>query len=126
MTHRLQAGADRLKTIQPQKVEGGRPEAGQRTGTVATVAMGILMELGISDPVPALPAPAVPHQSQQTFWGGAQACEKQVGGPEGLAPPGASVTTSTIQLVPNQAERMCSWASFARSVQVMSRPWPSS
>jgi hypothetical protein len=51
--------------------------------------MGILMELGIADPVPALQAPAVPHQTQQAFWGGSQAGEKQVGGPEGLALPGA-------------------------------------
>lgn len=38
------------------------------------------MELGVPDPVPALNAPAVPHQLQQGFWGGAQA---------GIAPRGA-------------------------------------
>jgi len=31
------------------------------------------MELGVPDPVPALDAPAVPHQLQQGFWRGAQA-----------------------------------------------------
>jgi hypothetical protein len=31
--------------------------------------------------------------------------------------------TSTIQLVPIQASRMCSGACLARSVQVMVRPW---
>ena len=38
------------------------------------------MELGVTDPVPALNAPAVAHQSQQGLWGGAQA---------GVAPRGA-------------------------------------
>jgi hypothetical protein len=33
------------------------------------------------------------------------------------------VLTSTIQLVPLHVWRMCSGASFARRVQVMSRPW---
>jgi len=42
------------------------------------------MELGIADPVPALDAPAVPHQLQQGFWGGAQAAQKQVCGLERL------------------------------------------
>ena len=98
MTHRLQAGADRLKSIQPQQIQGCRPQRGQRTGAVAPVAMGVLMELGLADPVPALNAPAVPHQTQQGFWGGAQAGVAprgapgeplQVGGPEGLAIPAA-------------------------------------
>lgn len=89
MTHRLQAGADRLKTMQPQQVQGGCPQRGQRTGTVAPVAMGSLMELGVADPVPALQATAVPHQAQQGFWGGAQAREELVGGPEGLVSLGA-------------------------------------
>jgi len=43
------------------------------------------MELRIADPVPALNAPAVAHQLQQRLWCGAQAGEKQVGGPKGLA-----------------------------------------
>lgn len=37
------------------------------------------MELGIPDPVPAFNAPALSHQLQQGFWGGAQAREKHVG-----------------------------------------------
>ena len=36
------------------------------------------MELGITDPVPALKAPAVSHQLQHGFWGGAQAGEEVV------------------------------------------------
>ena len=60
-------------------------QAGQRTSAIAPVAVGVLVELGVTDPVPALNAPAVPHQLQQCFWGGSQACEKQMGGMEGLA-----------------------------------------
>jgi len=43
------------------------------------------VELGIADPMPALNAPAVAHQLQQCFWRGAQAGDKEVGGPKGLA-----------------------------------------
>lgn len=43
------------------------------------------MELGVPDPVPALNAPTVAHKSQQGFWGGAQACQEQVGRPKWLA-----------------------------------------
>ena len=42
------------------------------------------MELGVSDPVPTLNAPAISYQLQQGFWGGAQAREKQMSGTEGL------------------------------------------
>ena len=47
--------------------------------------MGVLVQLGVTDPVPALNAPAIPHQLQQGFWGGAQAGEEEMGLPEGLA-----------------------------------------
>jgi len=43
------------------------------------------MELGVTDPVPALKAPALPHQLQQCFWGSTQAGEKQMGGLKWLA-----------------------------------------
>jgi hypothetical protein len=82
--HCLEAGADLLKSSQPEQVEGRRPEGRQGAGTIAPVAVGILMELGVTNPVPALNAPAISHQLQQGFWGGAQAREEQVGGPEGL------------------------------------------
>ena len=42
--------------------------------------MGVLTELGVTEPVPAFNAPAVSHQLQQGFWRGAQARQKQVGG----------------------------------------------
>ena len=76
--HRLHPSADRLKTSQPQQVECCSSQAGQRTSAIAPVSVGVLVELGLTDPVPALNAPAVSHQLQQCFWGGAQACEKQV------------------------------------------------
>ncbi len=42
--------------------------------------MGVLVDLGVTDPVPALNAPSVPHLLQQGFWGGEEARQKQVGG----------------------------------------------
>ena len=60
------------------------------------------MELGVTDPVPAFNAPAVSHQLQQRFWGGAQAGDEQMGRLERSAVSGASL---------------------ARSVQVVLRPW---
>ena len=53
------------------------------------MAVGILMELGVTDPVPALNAPAISNPLQQGFWGGAQAGEKQVLGLKRLAVSGA-------------------------------------
>jgi hypothetical protein len=55
--------------------------------------VGVLVELGVTDPVPALNAPAIPQQLQQDFWGGAQTRVP-------LA------VTSTSQLVPIQASVM--------------------
>jgi hypothetical protein len=42
---------------------------------------------------------------------------------EGLGVTGPVAATSTIQLVPLQASRMCAGACFARSIQVMLRAW---
>jgi hypothetical protein len=51
--------------------------------------MGVLMELGVAEPVPALNAPTVSHQSQQCFWGCAEAGEKEMFGVERLAVAGS-------------------------------------
>ena len=48
------------------------------------------MELGVADPVPALNAPALTHQPEQSFWRGAQARQEQVGGVKGPAVTGAA------------------------------------
>ena len=87
--HRRHPSADRLKTSQPQQVECCSSQAGQRTSAIAPVAVGVLVELGVTDPVPALNAPAIAHQLQQGLWGGAQAGEKQVGGLKQSAVSGA-------------------------------------
>jgi hypothetical protein len=39
--------------------------------------MGVLVELGVTDPVPAFNAPAIANQLQQRLWRGAQAGEKE-------------------------------------------------
>jgi hypothetical protein len=89
VSYGLHSGPDRLKPSQPQQVESCRSERGHRPSSIAPVAVGILMELGVANPVPALNAPAVPHQLQQGFWGGPQAREESVRGVERLAAAGA-------------------------------------
>lgn len=85
MRHRLDAGADRSKAIEPQQVEPCCAQGGHHAGAIAAVTVGILVELRVTDPVPALQAPALSHQPEQGFWGGAQAGEKQVSGLKGSA-----------------------------------------
>ena len=85
MHDRLQAGSDRLETGQPQQVHGRGAQRAHRAGAIAPVAVGVLMELGVTDPVPALNAPAVAYQPEQGFRGGTQAGEKQVGRSKWLA-----------------------------------------
>jgi hypothetical protein len=101
-----------------------RLRAAVRSVAIAPAAMGILVELGVTDPVPAFNAPAIANQLQQRLWCGAQAGEEEVGGLKELAPSRRPVAvTSTIQLVPAQASRMCSGACLARRLQVMLRRW---
>jgi hypothetical protein len=83
--HRLNSGSDRLKPSQPQQVQRRGAQRGHGSGAIAAIAVGVLMELGVEDPVPAFNAPAVANQFQQRFWRGAQAGEKQMGGVKGLA-----------------------------------------
>ena len=92
--HRLHPGADRLKAGQPQQVERCGSQRGHDAGAIPPVAVGVPVELGVANPVPALNAPAVPHQLHQGFWGGAQGCvaprgapwdAAQMSGTEGLA-----------------------------------------
>jgi len=82
--HRLHSVPDRLIPGQPEQVESCRAQRGHPAGAITPVAVSILMELGIADPVPALDAPAVSHQLQQGFWGAAQAAQNQVCGLERL------------------------------------------
>ena len=85
MHHRLHPGSNRLKAGQPKQVQRRGAQCGHRPSAVAAVAVGVLVELGVANPVPALNAPAVAHQLQQGFWGGAQAGEEQMGRPKRLA-----------------------------------------
>lgn len=80
MSYGLHAGSDRLKTSQSDQVEGCRPQRRHRSGPFAPVAMGVLVQLGVTDPVPAFNAPAVSHPLQLGFWGGPQAGEDSVCG----------------------------------------------
>jgi hypothetical protein len=50
----LLASSDRLKSSQSEQVEGFRPQRRHRSGAVAAIAMGVLMQLSFTDPVPAL------------------------------------------------------------------------
>ena len=106
--HHLNSGTDRLKPSQPQQVQSGGAQRGHHACAIAQVAVGVLMELGITDPVPAFNAPAVLHQLHQGFWGGAQAGRKEVGGLKGLPSRLTVAATSTIHLVPIQLSRMSS------------------
>ena len=62
--HRLHPGANRLKAAHPQQVECCSSQAGQRTSAITPVAVGVLVELGVTEPVPALNAPVVTHPLQ--------------------------------------------------------------
>jgi hypothetical protein len=74
---RLHPSPDRLKTVQPQQVESCGSQRGHGSSAIAAVAVGVRVQLAVSDPVPALDAPAVSNQLQQGFWGGAQAGENR-------------------------------------------------
>ena len=62
MRHRLHASTDRLKAIEYQQIQGRCQQAGHYAGAIAFVAMGLFMELRVTNPVPALNAPALSHQ----------------------------------------------------------------
>jgi hypothetical protein len=52
--HRLYASPDRAESSQAHQVQGGGAQRGHDAGTIAPLAVGILVELGVPDPVPAL------------------------------------------------------------------------
>ena len=83
--HRGQPSSYRVVTVEPKQVQGQSAQRGQHRCTGAAIAVVILMELGVAEPVPAFNAPTVPHQFQQGFWSGAQAGEEEVPLEGGLA-----------------------------------------
>ena len=106
MHHRLHPGADRLKAGRAKHVERCDSQCGNRFSAITSVAVSIFIVLDVLDPVPTLNAPGISYQLQQ-----------------GLPLQVPVAANSTIQLVPLQASLMCAGACFARSVQVMLRPW---
>ena len=85
MHHGLHSASDRPKPSRPQQVQGSGSQRGHHSGAITAIAVGVLMKLGVADPVPAFNAPAVSHQLQQRLWCGAQAGEEQVLRLKGLA-----------------------------------------
>jgi len=83
--HLGQPSSHRVKAVESKQVQGQSAQRGQHRCTGAAIAVVILMELGVAEPVPAFNAPAVPHQLQQGFWRGAQAGVKEVPLEGGLA-----------------------------------------
>jgi hypothetical protein len=71
---------DRAVAATTQKVHhDGAQEREHRSASAVGVAMGVLTELGIAGPVPfVLNAPALPDQSQQGVWAGADAGDEPV------------------------------------------------
>ena len=121
---------DRFKPFEPQQTQGCRQEIGQCTGTVVPVVMGIFLEPGIVDPVTAPPYSsdltpvAAGLLASSAGWCRAERCTRCINSVvPGLSSLVPSVTTSTIQLLPLQAERMGSGAFLARHLRVISWPW---
>jgi hypothetical protein len=55
------------------RLHGGSSHCVHDAGAIASVAVGIRMELGVPDPVSDLDTPAVAHQPEQGLWRSAQA-----------------------------------------------------
>ncbi len=124
MHYRLQALADGAESSQSQRCH--------HSGAITAVTVIVFPQLGVADPVPALQAPALSHQPEQSIGSGAQAGDvDEVGrrpyrcvAMNGLPSRIPVAITSAIQLLPCQLALMYSGASFALKVQKMSRPWP--
>jgi hypothetical protein len=75
-------GADRFKPRQPQQIQRRRSETSHDTSAIPSVAIGVLIKLGVAEPVPTFNAPTVTRQSQQGLRACAEAGEKEVFGDE--------------------------------------------
>lgn len=82
-----QAVADRAVAAEPEQIHcDGAQQGEHRCAGAVGVAVSVLAELGIAGPMPLVfNAPALPDQSQQGFWGGADAGDKPMA--RGLALP---------------------------------------
>ena len=88
---RIDANPDNLNRygLGRLRLQRHRSETSHDPSAIPSVAMGVLMELGVADPVPTLNAPPVSRQSQQGFWACAEAGEKEVFRVERLAVAGS-------------------------------------
>jgi len=77
------------KTPSHRRFRGSGSQRGHHSNAIAPVAMGVLVELGVADLVPAFNAPAISDPLQQRLWRCAEAGEEQMGGVNGLAVTGA-------------------------------------
>lgn len=78
MGHGGQPVSHRGVPVEPKQVQGQSAQCGQDRGSGPSIAVVVLTQLGVPEPVPAFDAPSLPHQLQQGFWRGAQAGEKEV------------------------------------------------
>lgn len=120
--HRGKPSSYRVVAVKPKQVQGRIAQRGQHRCTGAAIAVIILMELGVAEPVPAFNAPAVPHLLQQGSGVVCRLVRKRCRWREGFPSRLPLTTSSTIQLLSGQASVMKSGACLALSVQVVSRP----
>jgi hypothetical protein len=71
--------------VELKQVQGQSAQCGEDSCPGSSIAVVILTQLGVPEPVPAFDAPSLPHQLQQGFWRGAQAGQKEVPLEERLA-----------------------------------------
>jgi hypothetical protein len=79
---------------------------------LSAAAVGHLMELGGTDPVPTLEAPAVTHQLQQILWPGPQAGEVEVDSANELAFSGAGGNYPHVSIGANPGLTNLLWSLF--------------
>ena len=108
----MQAIAYGVESSQAQQIQCRGAQHGQHTSAIAAVAVLVLVELRVADPVPAFNAPA-PRISRSRASGVVRRlvrnkCLALNGLPSRLP----LATSSTIQAVPGQSTLMCSGASY--------------
>jgi hypothetical protein len=124
--HSLDASRDRTGAKQTLQVQSGGSQRSHHSGAISLVAVGVLMELGVPEPGPALSAPSVRQSLPPGFWGGTEARQKQADRLNEFQSSLPLAVSTTIQLVPIQVSVMCTGACLACSIQMMIRPWPTS
>ena len=73
VSHRGQPVSHRVVPVELKQVQGQSAQSGEDSCPGSSIAVVILTQLGVPEPVPAFDAPSLPHQLQQGFWRGAQA-----------------------------------------------------